>query len=111
MVRPWPLRSADFDTAGHVNNSIHWAAVEDVLPGLGWLPACAEIEYHRPILPGDEPLLVSEPGPDQLSVWLCSGGGPRRLASAVLRPAGGRPEPPRAGPAASGAVSRRPPAG
>ena len=89
--RPWPLRSADFDTAGHVNNSIHWAAVEDVLPGLGWLPACAEIEYHRPILPGDEPRLVSAPGDGRLSVWLC--GGQRRLASAVLHPAGGGPEP------------------
>ena len=35
----WPLRTSDFDTAGHVNNSIHWAAVEDVLAGLDWLPA------------------------------------------------------------------------
>ena len=23
--RRWPLRASDFDTAGHVNNSIHWA--------------------------------------------------------------------------------------
>src|ERR1039457_3030989 len=35
---PWPVRATDFDTAGHVNNSVHWAAVEDVLAGLapGW---------------------------------------------------------------------------
>jgi acyl-ACP thioesterase len=33
--RPWPLRATNFDTAGHVNNSVHWAAVEDVLAGLG----------------------------------------------------------------------------
>src|SRR5580693_6274200 len=47
--RPWPLRAADFDTAGHVNNAVHWAAVEDELPGLDWLPGRAELEYHRPI--------------------------------------------------------------
>ena len=29
--RAWPLRATDFDTAGHVNNTIAWAAVEDVL--------------------------------------------------------------------------------
>ena len=81
--RPWPLRASDFDTAGHVNNSIHWASVEDVLAGLDWLPSWAELEYHRPVLPGHDPLLLSEQVAGQLSVWLCDGG--QRLASAVLR--------------------------
>ncbi len=81
--RPWPLRASDFDTAGHVNNSIHWAAVEDVLAGLDWLPSRAELEYHRPVLPGQEPRLLTERAESQLSVWLCHGG--ERLASAVLR--------------------------
>src|SRR6202042_72387 len=40
--RPWPLRAVDFDTAGHVNNAVHWAAVEDELAGLDWLPGRAE---------------------------------------------------------------------
>ena len=44
--RPWPLRAADFDTAGHVNNAVHWAAVEDELAGLDWLPGRAELEYR-----------------------------------------------------------------
>src|SRR5437764_1055464 len=44
--QPWPLRAADIDPAGHVNNSIHWAAVEDVLAGLAGPPAAAELEYH-----------------------------------------------------------------
>ena len=37
--RPWPLRATDFDTAAHVNNAVHWAAVEDALAGRDWLPA------------------------------------------------------------------------
>jgi acyl-ACP thioesterase len=81
--RPWPLRASDFDTAGHVNNSIHWAAVEDVLAGLDWLPSRAELEYHRPVLPGHDPRLLTERIDGQLSVWLCDDG--ERLASAVLR--------------------------
>src|ERR1700729_87053 len=55
--RPWPLRAVDFDTAGHVNNAVHWAAVEDELAGLDWLPGRAELEYHRPILPRARPEL------------------------------------------------------
>ena len=80
--RSWPLRAADFDTAGHVNNAVHWAAVEDVLAGLDWLPGHAELEYHRPVLPGAEPELVHQPGPGELRAWLRQG--PQRLASAVL---------------------------
>ena len=57
----WPLRASDFDTLGHVNNAIHWAAVEDVLAGLDWLPDGAELEYHRPVLPGCEPLPGGQP--------------------------------------------------
>ena len=84
--RPWPLRAADFDTAGHVNNSIHWAAVEDELAGVAWLPGHAELEYHRPILPVAEPELVSRPEPGELRAWLRDG--PQRLASAWLTAAG-----------------------
>lgn len=86
--RPWPLRAADFDPAGHVNNSIHWAAVEDELAGLDWLPGLAELEYHRPIRPGAEPELVSSQDPGELRAWLRQG--PQRLASAWLTTAGTR---------------------
>jgi acyl-ACP thioesterase len=86
---PWPLRAADFDASGHVNNAIHWAAVEDVLAGLDWLPARAEIEYHRPALAGCEPRLYSTHTPGQAWAWLLDGGGDGRgggrpLASARL---------------------------
>jgi acyl-ACP thioesterase len=86
--RPWPLRAADFDTAGHVNNSIHWAAMEDELAGVDWLPGHAELEYHRPILPVAEPELVSRPEPGELRAWLRDG--PQRLASAWLTVSGTR---------------------
>ena len=81
--RPWPLRSTDFDTAGHVNNSVHWAAAEDALATVDWLPSAAQLEYHRPILPGTQPdLLISSDQPGQVSAWLQSG--PTRLASIHL---------------------------
>ncbi|MGO8958674.1 MAG: hypothetical protein ACLQFR_15080 [Streptosporangiaceae bacterium] len=80
--RGWPLRAADFDTAGHVNNAIHWAAVEDVLAPARWLPSMAEMEYHRAILPGCTPSLVVNERATDTQVWLLDG--ERLLASALL---------------------------
>ena len=31
---PWPLRATDVDRHGHVNNAVHWQAVEHALPRL-----------------------------------------------------------------------------
>jgi acyl-ACP thioesterase len=85
--RAWPLRASDFDTAGHVNNAVHWAAIEDLLDGLSWLPAVAEMEYPRPILAGARPrLLAGRDEPGQLSAWLTDGA--RTLAAARLSAAG-----------------------
>jgi acyl-ACP thioesterase len=84
---PWPLRASDFDASGHVNNTIHWSAVEDTLAGTGWLPASAEIEYHRPALPGAQPRLLVTRAPDLVYAWLLDGTDSRRpLASARLTP-------------------------
>ncbi|HEY1672751.1 MAG TPA: acyl-ACP thioesterase domain-containing protein [Streptosporangiaceae bacterium] len=102
--RDWPLRATDFDTAGHVNNTIAWAAVEDVLAAGhwlpagplpagdstsaagDWLPAQAELEYHRPMLPGGQPRLLAreEDRGDSREVflWLTDGG--ERLVSGRL---------------------------
>jgi acyl-ACP thioesterase len=82
--RDWPLRSSDFDPIGHVSNTIHWQAVEDVLVEAAWLPVRAEIEYYHPILPGDPVQLVSGVASGQAHIWLQNG--PRRLASAQLSP-------------------------
>jgi acyl-ACP thioesterase len=80
--RAWPVRASDFDPAGHVNNAVHWEAAEDMLAGLDWLPAAAELEYHRPILPGDIPQLLASHAADQVLFWLVNGEG--RLASGRL---------------------------
>ena len=82
--RTWPLRAADFDTAGHVNNAITWAAVEDVLAGeaAAWFPSVAEVEYHRAILPGCQPRLVTTGDDNGSLVWLLDGD--QLLASARL---------------------------
>ena len=90
--RPWPLRATDFDPAGHVNNAVHWAAAEDVLAGLGWLPATAELEYHRPILPGGAPQLLVDAATDQVLFWLMDGS--TRLASGRLVRPGPAASPP-----------------
>lgn len=78
----WQLRASDFDTAGHVNNSVHWAAVEDLLAGRDWLPATAEVEYHRPILPGQQAELLASDHGSGVRAWLVTGG--QRVASALI---------------------------
>ncbi len=80
--RSWPLRATDFDTARHVNNAVHWAAVEDALAGRDWVPAGAELDYNRPIVVGQQPQLVTSHTGDQLLAWLLTG--TRRLATARL---------------------------
>jgi acyl-ACP thioesterase len=86
--RAWPLRAADFDTARHVNNAIHWAVVEDVLADIGCVPSVAEVEYQRAILPGSTPWLVTERREGEVAIWLLerqdSAPGWRLLASARL---------------------------
>jgi acyl-ACP thioesterase len=52
--RRWPLRTADVDLHGHVNNAVYWQAVEDVVS----LPSGAfraELDYRAP-LDADEEL-------------------------------------------------------
>jgi acyl-ACP thioesterase len=80
--RDWPLRAADFDTAGHVNNAVHWEVVEDELAAASWLPSVAELEYQRAITPGCLPRLITSRGDEQTTLWLLDG--ERLLASARL---------------------------
>lgn len=80
--RDWPLRAADFDTAGHVNNAVHWEVVEDELAAGDWLPSVAEVEYQRAIMPECLPRLITGRGADRTTLWLLEGD--RVLASALL---------------------------
>ena len=90
-ARDWPTRAADFDTAGHVNNTVYWAALEDVIQETrANPPRRALLEYHRPILPADRPALrtavvpPSPDGPGHTDAWLTDAGGEIRYASARL---------------------------
>ena len=80
--RDWPVRASDFDAAGHVGNTVHWQAAEEVLAGLDWLPARAEMEYHHPILPGARLRLACQLSAGRADLWLLND--QSRLASAQL---------------------------
>ncbi len=83
--RRWPLRVADFDVLGHVNNAATWAAVEDeidrVAPGRRLVSA--ELEYRGPIDRSHEATLASQVAGEGMNVWLAGQG--TVLASAVIR--------------------------
>jgi acyl-ACP thioesterase len=90
-ARDWPTRAADFDTAGHVNNTVYWAALEDVIRETrADPPRRALLECHRPVLPADRPVLrtavvpPSPDGPGHTGAWLTDPGGEIRYASARL---------------------------
>jgi acyl-ACP thioesterase len=78
----WPLRAADFDPAGHANNAIAWAAAEDLLAAQDWRPGQAELEYHRPMLPGSRPRLLTTGDDRERRLWLLDGD--ERLVSGRL---------------------------
>jgi len=80
--RDWQLRLADFDTAGHVNNALHWQVVEDELAEVGWLPSVAEIEYQRAMMPGCLPRVITSRQSGHTALWLLDDD--RVLASARL---------------------------
>jgi acyl-ACP thioesterase len=54
---PWPLRATDVDLHGHVNNAVHWQAVEHVLPVTGRVRA--ELDYRQPIDLGEQTEIVT----------------------------------------------------
>jgi acyl-ACP thioesterase len=64
--RPWPLRRADLDVAGHVNNAACWAALEDASAGP---VASAVLNHHGPLEWGAAVILAMTPG----RLWLLNG--------------------------------------
>ncbi len=88
-AHPWPLRAADFDALGHVNNAVAWAAVEDALAGRDRrAPLEAVVEWRVPLERGATPALVTAEaaGPDAgtLRVWLVDGA--TVVTAAMVRP-------------------------
>jgi acyl-ACP thioesterase len=82
----WPLRATDLDVLGHVNNAVHWAAVEQALQradGTVEGPWTVELEYRAPLEADDEPDLAVVRTSDGFACWLECDGVTR--ASAVAR--------------------------
>jgi acyl-ACP thioesterase len=68
---PWPLRSTDVDVHGHVNNAVHWQAVEDVARRSGIdlaTPLAAELDYRDPLDLSDSLELSSAPADGGVSI-------------------------------------------
>jgi acyl-ACP thioesterase len=83
---PWPLRATDEDVHGHVNNAVHWQAVEHALALHGFdktRPLVAELDYREPLDLGDGVELVS--GGDPLLAALRADGVTRATARVTAR--------------------------
>jgi acyl-ACP thioesterase len=81
----WPLRATDLDLHGHVNNAVHWQAVEHLLGGAGpdpRLPLRARLDYREPLDLEDELELVVSGDANGLDVGFLAG--PRVKAVAAL---------------------------
>jgi acyl-ACP thioesterase len=87
--RPWALRATDLDVLDHVNNAVHWEAVEDELARRlpGRIPVTAECEYRLPIDLGDRLQVVSDVKGGSLRLWLVSDGGIHASAVVATEPA------------------------
>ncbi|HET9601472.1 MAG TPA: acyl-ACP thioesterase domain-containing protein [Acidimicrobiales bacterium] len=72
LRHPFPLRFTDFDVLDHVNNAVHWEAVEEELARRRELraPLRAEIEHRAPIEPGAEVEVVIEDAERSAALWL-----------------------------------------
>jgi acyl-ACP thioesterase len=62
-TRAWPLRRADLDVVGHVNNAAVWQAVSEVVTSaVSWV----SVTHHGAIADGDDVVIASVAG----SLWL-----------------------------------------
>ncbi|HSL65276.1 MAG TPA: acyl-ACP thioesterase domain-containing protein [Gaiellaceae bacterium] len=73
--REWPLRAADVDLLGHVNNAAYWQAVEELLPVGG--PLRAVLEYRSQLDLGDPVELAHADG----ALWFVVDGAVRAAAA------------------------------
>ena len=80
--RPWSLRATDLDAWGHVNNAVHWEALEEYLAGGDRYPSRAVIEYRQPMLLSDQVELLSRSAEEGADLWLRASS--RILAAARL---------------------------
>ena len=69
---PWPLRFADFDAVGHMNNAAYWVIVEEFLAAHRDVraPLRAVVEHVVQVEPGQEPIRHIASGHDDLELQL-----------------------------------------
>jgi acyl-ACP thioesterase len=78
-TQPWPVRWADLDVVGHVNNAAYWEAVEEVCHQHALVPGFAEVEYAAGIDADDDVVLHTA---GSRAMWLVVDGTVR--ASAIV---------------------------
>jgi acyl-ACP thioesterase len=79
----WPLRAADVDLHGHVNNAVYWQAVEERLGGGGpdpRQPLRAWLDYREPLDLGDELELAIAGDAARVAVGFLAAGSLRAVA-------------------------------
>jgi acyl-ACP thioesterase len=67
---PWPVRWADLDVLGHVNNAATWEIVEEACRRHGVVPVESTLEYGAAIEPGDDVAVRSALDDGVLRVWV-----------------------------------------
>ena len=80
---PWALRSTDVDLHGHVNNAVHWQAVEDAARRADVdlaAPLAAELDYRDPIDLADRVELATSVADGEVSLGFCVGDTVRAVA-------------------------------
>jgi acyl-ACP thioesterase len=81
---PWPLRVSDVDLHGHVNNAVHWEAVEHLLLGGGpdpRAPLRARLDYIEALDLGDELELSVAVDGGRLGIGFVTPAGVKAVAS------------------------------
>jgi acyl-ACP thioesterase len=81
VTEVWPLRFADFDALGHVNNAAGWVPVEEALAVHREVRALdddtmlvAEVEHRRAIEPGAEVSMLTRRRAEGIELWLTDRG-------------------------------------
>jgi acyl-ACP thioesterase len=80
----WPLRVTDVDLHGHVNNAVHWQAVEHLLRACGPDPRAAlraRLDYREPLDFGDELQLAFSRDLGRLDIGFVTPTGVKAVAS------------------------------
>lgn len=86
----WQLRSTDVDLMGHVNNAVHWAALEQALPDLGLdatRPFRLILEYRHAIDLGEDVSLAAFFDDGRVALGLVSPAGVKAVARLEQPPA------------------------